>query len=98
MESIGVYWIPIFQILERRGFEVYLVNTQMSKVSSVERQRSSNGLDAMTVQTILSKIGTDMSKWKTVKQFTSWLGLCPRNAKTIIYRILLSETELLSVP
>jgi transposase len=41
-----------------------------------------DGLDVLTVQAILSEIGTDMSKWKTVKQFTSWLGLCPQNAKT----------------
>lgn len=26
MESTGVYWIPLFQILETRGFEVLLVN------------------------------------------------------------------------
>ena len=26
MESTGVYWIPLFQILEDRGFEVKLVN------------------------------------------------------------------------
>jgi len=26
MESTGVYWIPIYEILEARGFEVYLVN------------------------------------------------------------------------
>lgn len=26
MEATGVYWIPIFQILESYGFEVYLVN------------------------------------------------------------------------
>lgn len=26
MESTGVYWIPIFEILERRGFEVILVH------------------------------------------------------------------------
>jgi hypothetical protein len=26
MESTGVYWIPVFQILERRGLEVKLVN------------------------------------------------------------------------
>jgi len=26
MESTGVYWIPMFQILEARGLEVYLVN------------------------------------------------------------------------
>jgi hypothetical protein len=28
MESTGVYWIPLFQILEARGIEVYLVNAQ----------------------------------------------------------------------
>jgi transposase len=28
MESTGVYWIPIFQILEARGFEVCLVNAR----------------------------------------------------------------------
>jgi hypothetical protein len=26
MESTGVYWIPLFQILEERGFKVYLVS------------------------------------------------------------------------
>src|SRR5215471_9365308 len=26
MESTAVYWIPLFQILEDRGIEVYLVN------------------------------------------------------------------------
>jgi hypothetical protein len=41
-----------------------------------------DGLDVLTVQTIVSEIGTDMSKWKTVKHFTSWLGLCPHNHKT----------------
>ena len=28
MESTGVYWIPIFEILEERGFKVYLVNAR----------------------------------------------------------------------
>jgi transposase len=28
MESTGVYWIPLMQILESRGFEVYLVNAK----------------------------------------------------------------------
>lgn len=26
MESTGVYWIPLYELLEARGFEVYLVN------------------------------------------------------------------------
>jgi transposase len=28
MESTGVYWIPVFEILEERGFEVLLVNAR----------------------------------------------------------------------
>jgi transposase len=31
MESTGVYWIPIFEILEGRGFEVVLVNSRHIK-------------------------------------------------------------------
>jgi transposase len=31
MESTGVYWIPLFQILEARGFEVFLVNAHHVK-------------------------------------------------------------------
>jgi transposase len=28
MQSTGVYWIPLYDILEERGFEVYLVNAR----------------------------------------------------------------------
>jgi transposase len=38
-----------------------------------------DGLEVLTVQTIISEVGTDMSKWKSVKHFTSWLGLAPEN-------------------
>jgi transposase len=31
MESTSVYWIPVYQILESRGLEVYLVNAQHVK-------------------------------------------------------------------
>jgi len=31
MESTGVYWIPIFELLEAAGFEVYLVNARHIK-------------------------------------------------------------------
>ena len=31
MQSTGVYWIPIYEILEERGFEVYLVNARHTK-------------------------------------------------------------------
>src|ERR1700761_7394572 len=31
MESTGVYWIPVFEILEARGLEVLLVNARNVK-------------------------------------------------------------------
>jgi transposase len=37
------------------------------------------GLSASGIQTIISEIGTDMSRWPTVKHFCAWLGLAPRN-------------------
>jgi transposase len=37
------------------------------------------GLSAALVQTIVSEIGTDMSKFPSAKEFGSWLGLAPHN-------------------
>lgn len=37
------------------------------------------GLSASGVQTIISEIGTDMTRFPTVKHFCSWLGLAPHN-------------------
>lgn len=31
MESTGVYWIPLYELLESRGFEVYLVDARHVK-------------------------------------------------------------------
>lgn len=40
------------------------------------------GIDELNALTLVSELGTDMTKWPTVKQFTSWLGLCPNFKKT----------------
>jgi transposase len=31
MQSTGVYWIPVYEILDARGFEVYLVDARHTK-------------------------------------------------------------------
>src|SRR5258708_3187999 len=31
MESTGVYWIPLYELLEQEGFEIYLVNARHVK-------------------------------------------------------------------
>jgi len=35
------------------------------------------GLGPVTIQVVLSEIGTDLTRWPTEKHFASWLGLCP---------------------
>jgi transposase len=35
------------------------------------------GLDEIHALTLVSELGSDFTKWPTVKQFTCWLGLCP---------------------
>jgi transposase len=40
------------------------------------------GIDEMHALTLVSELGSDFTKWPTVKHFTSWLGLCPCWKKT----------------
>jgi transposase len=40
------------------------------------------GIDAVHALTLVSELGSDFTKWPTVKHFTSWLGLCPNWKKT----------------
>jgi transposase len=51
MESTGVYWIPIFEILEEHGFEVVLVNSR--HVKNVPG-RKSDVLDCQWIQELHS--------------------------------------------
>jgi transposase len=37
------------------------------------------GIDAYTALKVISEVGIDMSRWKSAKQFASWMGLCPGN-------------------
>jgi transposase len=56
----------------------YDLRTYLYQISGVDLTQI-NGIDVLTSQTIISEIGLDMSKWKTVKHFTSWLGVAPHN-------------------
>ena len=40
------------------------------------------GIDEIHALTLISELGTDFTKWPTVKHFASWLGLCPNFKKT----------------
>jgi transposase len=53
---------------------------------------AAHGLRLLTVLTIVSETGVDMSKWRSAKAFTSWLGLNPNN-KISGGRVLSSRTR-----
>ena len=40
------------------------------------------GIDEVHALTLVSELGSDFTKWPTVKHFASWLGLCPNFKKT----------------
>lgn len=51
MESTGVYWIPLYELLEAQGFTVYLVNARHVKNVS---GRKSDVLDCQWLQQLMS--------------------------------------------
>ena len=51
-----------------------------------------DGIGASTALAVISEIGTDMGRWKSVKHFTSWLGLCP-GTKVSGGKVLGSKTK-----
>ena len=51
MESTGVYWIPLYELLDARGFKVYLANARHVKNVS---GRKSDVLDCQWLQQLMS--------------------------------------------
>jgi len=48
MESTGIYWIPLYELLERDGFEVFLVEPSQIK----KHRRKTDVLDCQWIQTL----------------------------------------------
>jgi transposase len=57
------------------------VQSYLYQITGVDLLRI-DGIAAPTALVVVSEIGTDMTRWKTAKQFASWLGLCPGTNKT----------------
>lgn len=51
MEATGVYWIPLFELLDARGFEVYLVNSRATRQIS---GRKSDVLDCQWIWQLMT--------------------------------------------
>jgi transposase len=51
---------------------------ELKRITGVDLTRI-DGSKAMTIQTLITEAGLDMSKWPTENHFVSWIGLAPRN-------------------
>lgn len=51
MEATGVYWIPVFEVLDRAGFEVHLVDARATKQVS---GRKSDVLDCQWIRELMN--------------------------------------------
>ena len=51
MEATGVYWIPLYEVLDARGFDVYLVNSRATRQVS---GRKSDVLDCQWIWQLMS--------------------------------------------
>ena len=51
-----------------------------------------DGLEALTVQSIISEVGLDPTRFPTAKHFASWLGICP-GSKISGGKVLSSKTR-----
>ena len=54
------------------------LGAQLYRIAGVDLTQI-DGIQVQTAQTVISEVGVDMSRWRTEKQFASWLGLCPDN-------------------
>ncbi len=54
------------------------LETELKRVAGVYPTRI-DGIQVMTVQTVIAEAGLDMSQWPTEHHFVSWIGLAPRH-------------------
>ncbi len=77
MESTGVYWKPIFNILESC---CELILRQMPPFEwAAGLLQSLPGLDRTAACALLAEIGAEMGRFPSARHLASWAGLCPGN-------------------
>lgn len=79
------------QTRKQTNIPLFDIRSHLYKITGVDLTRI-DGLNSYSCLVILSEIGTDMSRWPTVKHFISWLGLCPQN-KISGDRVISSRTS-----
>jgi len=79
MESTGVYWVPLYEVLEEAGFEVQLINAHEAKNMP---GRKSDILDCQWIQQLHS-YGLLTASFRPSKAIVAWRSLV-RHRDTLI--------------
>ena len=66
------------QVVKRKGNEPpFDIESEQRRILGVDAT-TIDGIDVMTVQTVLSEVGSDLSPWKSEQHWSSWLNLAPQ--------------------
>jgi transposase len=66
------------KVVKRKGNEPpFDIESEQRRILGVDAT-TIDGIDVMTVQTVLAEVGSDLSAWKTERHWTSWLNLAPK--------------------
>ena len=74
-----------------RKSDKFNLRKEMQRITGVDFTKIP-GLDVLSVQTIISEVGVNYTKWPSDKHFASWLGLSPAN-KITGGKVLSSKTR-----
>jgi transposase len=65
-------------VVKRKGNEPpFDIESEQRRILGVDAT-TLDGIDVMTVQTVLSEVGSDLSPWKSEQHWSSWLNLAPK--------------------
>lgn len=96
MQSTGVYWIPLYEILEERGFEVYLVNARHTKNLPGRKSdvQESQWLLKLHTYGLLNNSFQPTAEIRVVRTYWRQRGEHVRGASTCIQRMQKALTQM----
>jgi len=89
MESTGIYWMPIYEILEKRGFDLCLVNARHLKNVP---GRKTDAQDCQWLQT-LHTYGLLRGSFRPSKHIATWRAYVRQRDALIVYTMLKYQRE-----
>jgi len=96
MQSTGVFWIPLYEILEERGFEVHLVNARYTKNLPGRKSdvQESQWLLKLHIYGLLNNSFPPVSEIRVLRTYWRQRGEHVRGTATCIQRMQKALTQM----